>query len=486
MVQFIPLSLKANKDKVRASGKFRGENMSIWNEIKKDIIQDIKPSTKERKQLMNFTEELIHDINVVLSRSGFDVVAELHGSIVHDTWISGQQDIDVFLVIEEYSGKEQLKQVLDILREKLDWTFTMAYAEHPYLKTEINGYKLDIVPCYRVGKNETLYSSTDRTPLHTRWIDTHLKDLGDEVRLLKQFLKTLDLYGAEIKVGGFSGYLCELLVVYYGGFYELMRAASSWGKNEVITFTDEEPKDFKDPLIVIDPVDRHRNVASALRKESYYHFISAANSFIKDPSMIFFEEEPVDASSERMLSILKKRPSDILFLIIEESKADVADVLWGQLRKSKKALKQKIDKKGFKVLRSTAWSNEDTRHILIFELESQDIPDVLKHIGPPAYMLDNVEEFIKIYRDNPDTIAGPEIRGDRWYVIIRRDYANIKDLMGELLSDGGRSIGVSKKLAVRILQHHRVLVNQEIESYLIEGFEDFLCKWVRGRPIWIE
>ena len=32
-------------------------------------------------------------------------------------------------------------------------------------------------------------------------------------------MQGIGVYGAEIKVGGFSGYLCELLVMKYGGFH---------------------------------------------------------------------------------------------------------------------------------------------------------------------------------------------------------------------------------------------------------------------------
>jgi tRNA nucleotidyltransferase (CCA-adding enzyme) len=460
--------------------------MTDWEQIRLEVLHELKPSRVEEAQLMAFAEETAEKINKVLREKGINASAEIHGSVAHGTWISGQQDLDVFLVIEEYSGREQLQEALDAVRAGTGWSFTEAYAEHPYLKTKINDYSLDVVPCFRVKEGEGLHSSTDRTPLHTGWLNDRLNGLDDEVLLLKKFLMTLDLYGAEIRIGGFSGYLCELLVVHYGGFWELIKAASKWGKHTIISFSDDEPKKFNDSLTVIDPVDRDRNVASALREDSYSMFIAACRDFKRKPSLRFFRKEEIDVAPEMIIEELSSRPTDILFLVIEESSAEVADVLWGQIHKSRQALERQISKNGFNVLRASAWSNEETRHILIYELESGKIHETVKRMGPPARLEGDVMRFIEKHRDNPRTVAGPDLFEDRWYILVKRDYTDIRDLMDRLLSDGGRDIGVSRKLAVRILQHHRVLLNGEIEDYLTGGFEDYLYEWLKGRPLWVE
>ena len=488
MVQFILLWLRAvivrylNVDVYGDAG----EAMTDWDTLKKEVLEGLKPTMDEETQLMVFADETVKKVNKILMNSGIEGVAELHGSIAHGTWISGQQDLDIFIVLDRYDNRGQLQDALDSVRNSIDWVFTEAYAEHPYLKTRLNGYSVDIVPCFRVNNGEKIISSTDRTPLHTRWLMDRIKGFEDEVRLLKQFLGNLDLYGAEIKIGGFSGYLCEILIVYYGGFWKLINAAKKWGAKEALSFSDDEPRKFNDPLVFIDPVDSRRNVASALREDSYGLFIAAARGFVNNPGMVFFMRERLDVSPETMVEELRGRPTDILFLVIEENKADMPDVLWGQIHKSRQALERQIDEHGFKVLRSTAWSNEETRHIFVFELDSGTIPEAVKHSGPPAHLENNVRQFIEAYRDNPRTITGPDLFKDRWYVLLRREHVEIKEVMEVLLSDGGRDIGVSKKLSVRILQHHRVLLNEEIEDYLFDGLEDYLYDWLKGRPIWIE
>jgi tRNA nucleotidyltransferase (CCA-adding enzyme) len=459
--------------------------MSDWESIKKDLIAELQPSEIENTQILAFAEKIVNTINRVLKESNIDATAELHGSVAHGTWIKGQQELDIFIVINKYVKREQLQRVLDTIKKNTDWVFTEAYAEHPYLKTEINGFQLDIVPCFRIKEDGKLHSSTDRTPLHSDWLRDRIKGLEDEVRVLKKFLMTLDLYGAEIRIGGFSGYLCELLIIYYGSFWNLARDASKWGQKTIVGFTDV-PKEFNDPLVFIDPVDNNRNAASALREESYTSFKAAAHSFISNPNMDFFKRETQKVSAKVVLEALNSRPTDVLFLVIEESQAEVPDVLWGQIHKSRQAVEQQITEHGFKVLRSRAWSDQKNRHIFIYELDSAIIPEAVKHIGPPAHLENNVKQFIETYKDNPRTISGPDLVVDRWYVLIRRDYTDVKVLLDNILKDGGRSIGVSRKLSIRILQHHRVLMNEEIQDYLMNGFVDILYDWLKGRPHWIE
>ena len=108
------------------------------------------------------------------------------------------------------------------------------FAEHPYLQLIVEGYRVDIVPCYNAKPGEW-QSATDRTPYHTDYIKKHLDaGLRGEVRLLKRFMQGTGVYGAEIKVGGFSGYLCELLIMKYGSFAGTMEAFAHYNKRVVV------------------------------------------------------------------------------------------------------------------------------------------------------------------------------------------------------------------------------------------------------------
>lgn len=457
--------------------------MSVWPEIRKSVLERIKPTRAEEITLKEVGGQVVDKINAILKKSGIQGVAEIHGSVPHGTWVTGQMDLDIFVVLDTYRERGQLNEVLDALREHTDWEFTEAWAEHPYLQTEIGGYNLDIVPCFRARIGDRIRSATDRSPLHTVWLKGRLNGLGDDVRLLKQFLKVTGIYGAEIKIGGFSGYLCELLIIKHGSFMELMESASNWGDKEVLRFKDET-REFNDPLVVYDPVDSLRNVASALREEPYRRFISAARAFKESPIERFFtfDETPVD--TDELLERIGE--SSLVFVIIEENKAEVPDTLWGQLRRSVGAIEKQLALKGFDVIRSTVWSNEETRHVLAYMLGSINRTETDKHFGPPVGMEKDVERFLGIYTDNPRVVSGPEIEDGRWFVVLYRHHTHVTDTMDELLSDGGARIGVSRRTAVRILQHHRVIVGEGIGPYLNGGFERHLAEFIRGRPFWVE
>lgn len=457
--------------------------MSDWADVREKVLQSIKPSEAEEVTLRSVADEIINEVDKVLAKAGINGKAEAHGSVPHGTWVKGQMDLDIFIVLDHYEERGQLGEVLDAIKSNTNWDFMIAFAEHPYLQTVIDGYKIDLVPCFRREMGERIRSATDRTPLHTEWLRTRLVDLGDEVRLLKQFLKVGDMYGAEIKVGGFSGYLCELLIAKYGSLPRLMESASGWENQHVVRFNDER-REFTDPLVVYDPVDKSRNVASALRENIYREFLAAARAFTESPGERFFTFNETPINREALLASMEGR--SLVFVVVEESRAEVPDVLWGMIWKSSHAIERQLSGKGFKVVGSTAWSNDETRHILVFEVEDGVLPEVYRHYGPQDRLTVNVEQFKEAYKERKNLVSGPNLNDDTWYVMLRRSVVGLRDVTVKLLGDGGRSIGVSQKFAIRILQHNRVLEGKDIEPYLVDGFERHMYKFLRGRPYWDE
>ena len=156
------------------------------------------------------------------------------------------------------------------------------------------------------------------------------------------------------------------------------------------------------------------------------------------------------------------------------------------VRRSVGAIEKQLVIQGFDVIESTVWSNEKTRHVLAYMLVSINRTETDKHFGPPVHLEKDVKKFLRVYTDNPRVVSGPEIEDDRWFVVLYREHTLVKDTMDKLLSDGGARIGVSKRIAVRILQHHRVLIGKSIAPYLKGGFERHLAKFIRGRPFWVE
>ena len=85
--------------------------------------------------------------------------------------------------------------------------------------------RVNIVPCYKVALGEWK-SAADRSPYHTKYIISKLDDrLRLEARLFKKFVKASRVYGAEVRVQGFSGYVCEVLILKYGSFQSVLEVA---------------------------------------------------------------------------------------------------------------------------------------------------------------------------------------------------------------------------------------------------------------------
>ena len=464
-------------------------------DICEKVLHRATPSEEERKKTIEFSTHLIETLRCELLREGIDAEVQLEGSVAKDTWLASEKDIDIFVLLPERYSREGFMKVLEAAKRISDGKFLEAYAEHPYLEAYINGFTVNIVPCFKVKEASEAKSSVDRTPFHTLYVKSRLNEkIKSEIRLLKAFMHGIGVYGAEIKVGGFSGYLCELITLYYGSFLNVLRAASKWRKGEIIDIEghyekmEEVKKIFRnDPLIVIDPVDKWRNVASAVKINRLSEFIMASRLFLKEPDMKFFYPEETKIYSTRgLLRIMKSRGTDLIFVKTGVIKA-VPDVLWGQLFKSQRALINLIEQFDFEVLRSEVWSDEKNVNIFLFELNSRFLPSIKRHVGPPIEKISNCERFLEKHLNSENTLSGPKIEGDRLVVYRRRRYTDVVSLLREKLRDGGRSLGVASLVSQAFTNSLNILVNEEIKELYStnRGFASFLTEYLRGRPSWL-
>lgn len=454
------------------------------------------PSLKEERAVLKVAEWLMDRIREEALKGGLEVEVSLEGSLAKGTWLKTEPEIDIFIHLppsfprEEFGGK-----VMEISKRATSGFRSMErYAEHPYLEAFVEGYRVNIVPCYIVEKGSWL-SATDRTRYHTLYVKERLSDEGKrEVRLLKRFMRGIGAYGAEIKTGGFSGYLCELLIIYYGSFINTLSAASKWRSKELLDLegyypkTEEAFKLFGERLIFIDPVDKFRNVAAGVREDKKSIFTVASRVFIKKPRIEFFYPPKIKPLSPPDLkrSILR-RGSTLIFIKFLKDNV-VPDIIWGQLFKAEKALFSLLERYGFKPIKSAVWSDERKLHIFLLEVESHTLPNIVKHIGPPVSKMEHSENFLKKHLKAEDTISGPTVEGDRWIVYKKRKYTDAVGLLKDNLRDGGRSIGVPEGLADALKLSMEFYLNMEIFNLYNSNlkFAEFLTEYLRGRPNWLE
>ncbi len=471
--------------------------MMTMQEITQEILKQILPTEDDRAKVDAIIRELEQKVALACKEEGVPAVVRVEGSVAKDTWIRENPDIDIFMRLPTSIPRKNLGEVGLRIARKAAGSYEQLerFAEHPYLEIFVGGYRVDIVPCYDAKPGEW-QSATDRTPYHTDYIKQHLTEgLRGEVRLLKKFMQGTGVYGAEIKVGGFSGYLCELLTMSYGSFAETIQSFAHYNRRVIVDIKNhyaERQNDlrllFPEPLVIVDPVDKGRNVASAVQPEKLYNFVAAARAFLKTPSTTFFyppKTEPLPL--EHLKNQLESRGSSNLFLVVNQVAA-VPDVMWGQLYRTRRALHRLIELKDYKILKDAVWSDEKTLSVFVFELEQRVLPNIKKHLGPPLEREPECESFLAKYTGNPQVVSGPFVEDGRWVVTLPRRATDAAALLREKLADGGKNAGVADLIAESIRKNLRVMVNGEISGVYVENgdFAEFLTEFLSGKPFWLK
>lgn len=459
-----------------------------------EVLERIKPSESERRILSNIIRKVMGRAERYLVKHNLDVDVKVEGSVAKDTWLSGDRDLDIFLRFPKSIGKNGLiKFGLEMAKFIAGENYVECYAEHPYIEAEIEGFKVDLVPCFKVDSPSEIASSVDRTPFHTEYVNLRLNGhLKNEVRLLKKFMKGIGVYGAEIKIRGFSGYLCELLTIFYKSFIDVLKGSLKWHPFSTIIdiegyyagFEDEALKMFNSPLIVVDPVDRKRNVAAALSLNNMCKFMSAAHIFLKNPSLEFFFPKPVQPlSRSEILEQIHERGSEFMFILTGCPKIH-PDILWGQLYKSLEGIENLLRSFDFNIINSTVWSNEKDLVIFILELERLNLPTVKRHIGPPVYNLDDSERFLRKYLYSSKVLSGPSVENDRWVVYVKRKHTSAIKLIRDDIFRA--RLGELVKSAFQ--ERFEILVNEEIIDIYVKNpfFASFFTSHLHGRPGWLK
>ncbi len=385
-----------------------------------EVIKKIEPSEKEIEKARAVAKKIIEKLN----KENYEAV--LVGSVARGTALKPIKDIDIFVFFPSNMPKEMLDKKIKDLGKKVFKKTETHYAEHPYVKGKVKGFYVELVPCYKIKPGQKIKSAVDRTPLHNEYLMERLKEKHKrEVLLLKQFLKNINCYGADQKTHGFSGYLCELLILHYGSFEELLKNAARWERKTVIDIEGhgKNTRSFIEPLIVIDPVDPERNVASAVDRTSLSKFIWACRSYLENPSeeQFFGKHEKID---------LKKKAQGRKLISISMPYPDVVpEIAWSQLEKMAKMLKEQLRDNEFEVYRSFYWTDEKKESVILMELLSDELSSVVKHKGPEIWDEKNTKAFIE---KNPDFW----FYRSRVYAWRKRRFVKAEEFIRQLLKEG--------------------------------------------------
>ena len=394
----------------------------------KEVIKEVKPSRDYEKEVLSKVDSIINKINKKLR----DGKAILGGSGAKGTWLK-TFDADIFVKFKYSKYKDKSKELSDILEKVLKKIFKKKIRLHgsrDYFQLKQGNFTFEIIPILDIKNSGEAKNITDVSPLHAKFVLKH-KKLQDEIRLVKQFCKAQDVYGAESYIMGFSGYICEILTIYYGSFLNLAKKAAKWKDKEIIDvkgyykrkdiFRELNKSKLVSPLIVVDPVQADRNAAAALSFENFNKFREACRKFLKNPSKKFFikEEFSIDKIKE------KNKNKKTVFIEVVPLKGK-KDVVGCKILKALEFIDKELVKNDFKVF-SYGW-DWDKRAIFYFVLDKKVLPREIKKIGPPLRAKEHVSKFKKKHKKT-------FVKGNRIFALDKRKFRNPEGLVKSLFNN---------------------------------------------------
>lgn len=401
----------------------------------KEIVTNITPAKEEYSKLNEIVSKIKNKIKIKKA------VVELGGSGSKNTWSKGNHDIDLYVKfgLNEYKNKD----ISSILKKELKRHFKpmILHGSRDYFQIIMENYTVEIIPIMNIKHPREALNLTDISPFHCDYVKKH--DKSKEIRLAKAFCRTNKCYGAESYIGGFSGYVLEILVIHYGSFVKLLKGASKWESRMFIgNRTDIENLNISKkmgPLVLIDPVDKNRNAAAALSYEKYNDFINACKKFLKNPKKDFFIERKFDEQS-----FIKKHPNKEIIILEAVTLNSKKDVMGAKLLKCFNYIKERFKLNGFNIMHSEWHWDEKKSAFFYLVFDNKEISSTARHYGPPASAKKGMQGFIKKWGK-----GNIKKDGARIYTDIKREFTKPKQYALHLTKNDRNIMNYVKLLLLR-------------------------------------
>lgn len=450
------------------------------------VLKEITPTREEKGKEKRLKERIVEKIKAI---EGKHIEIMQCGSSARDTDLRNSKDLDIFILFPaKLSRKEFEEEGLRIGKEVFRGNkWEEAFSEHPYIRGEIEGFVIDIVPSYKVEKTELMQSSVDRSPFHQKYLEEELsEELKKETRLLKAFLKGIKAYGAKLQFNSIPGYAVELIVLKYGNFLQALQAMSKWRKGEIIdleSYWKEKEKECRKKfgehhLIIVDPTDLNRNVASALSYNQFARIVAASRAFLRKPNRNFFFGKKIKPWNKKELNNALEE-KEIIMLYISYPKGALSDIIYGQLKHFAKKIEKQLELNDFIVKNFFEWTDEEKIIAIVFELENLELEKIKKQVGPEVTDEKNAEIFLK----QKSIIGGKRIEQGRWVVEKKRNYWNAHEFLKSELKKAREKEPLQKGL-----QKAQVFNEKEITKLYEKNkaFAEFLTIFLKGEEEFLE
>jgi tRNA nucleotidyltransferase (CCA-adding enzyme) len=434
--------------------------MEWWNGLTVDdeVLKRIKPTPEDEGRIERVVVELLQNVKDLISKRGLKAEPVLVGSVAKGTYLK-DPDLDLFIMFPMDVPLGAVERDVLALGEAILEAPEKRYAQHPYLRGKYKGLDTEVVPCYKVAKASAKMSAVDRTPFHTKYVMERVRPgQRDEVRLFKAFLKGIGIYGAEIAVEGFSGYLCELMVLKFGTFRDILKAAAHFDRKVRLRLDEGKFPALSASFVFIDPVDPERNVAASVSDNSFSVLIHASDAYLMAPSENFFFPRPIEVrSSEAVIKTVREHGTEVVGVELPVPVV-VEDIYASQVSKAERAVEELLERTGFPMVKGRAFVVERPlegrkgKAILVLETGVKELSAMHIHQGPEVGHT-NEKDFLDAWKDHPRRAGRPHIKDRRWVVYVKREFRRpaevIKAKLGTL--NLGKQLNIEAKGSFRTL-----------------------------------
>lgn len=394
--------------------------MNNINSILSEVVKRVSPSIEELNSMKKLVNEFIVKIEKRIKNLRIKAEIFVGGSFAKSTLIKKDHyDIDVFLRFDKkYENLSELTEKI-LKGTKIQ----RIHGSRDYFKINIkeNVY-IELVPVRKIQRPRDAENITDLSYSHVKYIKSKIKSqkIINDIRISKAFCYANNCYGAESYIGGFSGYALELLVYYYKGFVNFLKAMeklkakplvtsskrgqSKGKKDKLVIDIEKQYKDKKEimmnintsklesPIILIDPTYKQRNALAALREETFDKFKKEASRFLKNPGLESFEIKKTDI--EKIKKEAKNKGYEFILLEADTDKQP-GDIAGSKLLKFHRHFEEEIKpffdikNKGFN------YNKEKTaRYFFVAKSKGEIIVN-----GPKAEDKENVLKFRKKHKN---------------------------------------------------------------------------------------
>ena len=413
------------------------------------------PTKQEEEKMKTLSDFLLKLVKDEVTKHAEVVSVELGGSYAKGTWLRGQMDLDIFVKMK----KETDEKTFEEIGKKIGFSSMkkfkpyVRYSEHPYVEAEVKGVRVNVVPSYDV-EHGNWKSAADRSSFHTRFIlETFDQTKKNEVRLLKKFLKGMDIYGAEIAKEGFGGYVAEVLVHHYGSFANVLEAAANFTSGQII---GNPTKKFETDLILIDPIDSNRNLGTAISTQNIGRFMLSARAFLKKPSLVFFTGTKLIPNAKNLKNII---------IVKFNYKWRSPDIIWGQAKRGATALSGQLELAGFQILRKSVITDEKSEAAMLFLLRSPVIEKFMVKNGPQIYRRSDSDNFIAANSKNMLTWIDND---GKILSMKEREFYDAKKFLQFLLKKNLSKSGIPSGISLDIKRGFKVIDGSQVTSKSIK------------------